>query len=518
MNNLQANICLLAVTLCWSCEVIIYSVIPDGINPFATTCITSLIGALLLGACFARRIVAAFRRDGRVLARRIVALSVMNTSYNVFYLVGLDYFDVSTGAFTISMTVVVLPVMLFAMRRGVGARTWISAGCVLAGIIVAMGPSLQSSQIEGLLIMGVGCIIRAVYIVKVNDWAREHDPITLSAGMLGLNAVIAYIPWLAMQPSTFAALPWTGELVAAYFIYSYFIASFATALNVFAQRRATATQSTIIYSIEIVLSTIWATCLPPSIVDPIELTVPIVLGCVLIVVGNLIEIVHIGPKKEADGPEAGDAPAWDSGGGVAAHASDLVSTVLTKIKEPLFRKVTLFFILLAIYMVIALPFKVLEVIPGFTDIRPVDMLQPIFGIFCGIPGCFACAVGNLIGDIASDSLRLSSIAGFAANFLSPFLMYLFWTRLRKKPFDLRRGRSIGLFVVVVAVCALLQAAIITPNVAYFYPDVDAGLFFVSVVANDIFFPIGFAIPSIIMLQEELGIRPRGPRKPRNGLE
>ena len=70
MNNLQASICLLAVTLCWSCEVIIFSVIPNGVNPFATTCVTSLIGALLLGACFARRIMEAYRKDGRVLARR----------------------------------------------------------------------------------------------------------------------------------------------------------------------------------------------------------------------------------------------------------------------------------------------------------------------------------------------------------------------------------------------------------------------------------------------------------------
>ena len=63
MNNLQANLCLLAVTLCWSCEVVIFSIIPDGVNPFATTCVTALIGAVLLCACFARRIAAAFRRD-----------------------------------------------------------------------------------------------------------------------------------------------------------------------------------------------------------------------------------------------------------------------------------------------------------------------------------------------------------------------------------------------------------------------------------------------------------------------
>ena len=83
MNNLQANLCLLAVTLCWSCEVIIFSVIPSSVNPFATTCITSLIGVAIMVACFARRIKAAFARDGRLLIRRIVALSVMNTTYNV---------------------------------------------------------------------------------------------------------------------------------------------------------------------------------------------------------------------------------------------------------------------------------------------------------------------------------------------------------------------------------------------------------------------------------------------------
>ena len=47
------------------------------------------------------------------------------------------------------------------------------------------------------------------------------------------------------------------------------------------------------------------------------------------------------------------------------------------------------------YLIVSIPFKVMEIIPGFTDIRPVSMLQPIYGIFFGIPGCIAFAVGNL---------------------------------------------------------------------------------------------------------------------------
>lgn len=515
MNNLQANVCLLAVTLCWSCEVIIFSVIPDGVNPFATTCVTSLVGALLLGACFANRIAAAYRRDRRVLVRRIAVLSIMNTAYSVCFLIGLDYFDVSTGAFTISITAVVLPVMLLVMRRGVGVRTWVSAGCVLVGIVVAMFPSYESSDWVGLVVMGVGCLIRAVYIVKVNDWAREHDPLALSAGMLGFNALLAFFPWFVMQPATFAALPWSGTLVAAYFVYGYFVAAFATALNILAQRRATPAQATIVYSTEIVMSTIWATCLPASIVDPVDLTLPIIIGCVLVVVGNLVEIAPVGSRKEeiADAPEAkGEAAEIAKGTEPPpTHTVNLESSLPIRIESPLVRKVVVFAILLGTYLIIALPFKQLAVIPGFSDVRPVCMLQPVYGIFFGIPGCFACAVGNLVGDIASDSLRWSSIAGFVGNFAYSYLMYLFWTKLRKDLFALRRARTIGLFVVTVVACALVQALIITPAVAFHYPDVDAALFFVSVIANSSLFPIGFAIPFIIMLQEELGFSPLGPR-------
>ena len=509
MNNLQANLCLLAVTLCWSCEVVIFSVIPDGVNPFATTCITSLIGAVLMGACFAQRIAAAFRRDGWLLARRVFGLSVMNTAYNTLNLVGLDYFDVSTGAFTLSMTVVIMPVLLLVMKRGVGVRTWVSAVCVLAGIAIAVFPSVSFPQLPGLMVMLASCAIRALFIVKLNDYAREHDPITLAAGMSTVNAVIAFAPWCAMQPATFTALPWSTELVAAYVIYAYFIVGFATVLNIFAQRRATAAQSTIIYSSEIVFSTIWACCLPASIVEPVELTAPIFVGCALVVVGNLIEIIPFGRQESDNSQRSQDEAASEDAIDARSpgRRSDIMSTLLGRFANRFTRSFALFAVLLVVYLAFALPFKVLSVIPGFTDVRPVNMLQPVYGIFFGIPGCLACAVGNLVGDIASDGLRWSSIAGFVANFAYPYLMYLFWCKLRKKPFNLREGRTIGLMAVTIVAFALVQALIITPCVALMYPEVDAVLFAASVTGNGTVFPLVFSIPFMVLMQEELDFEP-----------
>ena len=163
--------------------------------------------------------------------------------------------------------------------------------------------------------------------------------------------------------------------------------------------------------------------------------------------------------------------------------------------------------LIVAYLIVSVPFKVMEIIPGFTDIRPVSMLQPVYGIFFGIPGSLAFAVGNLITDIISDSLRWSSIAGFIANFLGPFCFYLYWGKLSRMPFDLKTMKNILRHIVVIIIVALVEANIITPSVAISYPEVDFGLFFGMVMINSLAFPILLGIPLLIILQEELGLTP-----------
>ena len=175
----------------------------------------------------------------------------------------------------------------------------------------------------------------------------------------------------------------------------------------------------------------------------------------------------------------------------------------------LLRRSLIFAALIVVYLIVAVPFKVMEVIPGFTDIRPVSLLMPVYGIFFGIPGCIAYAIGNLITDIVSDSLRWSCIAGFAANFIGPFCYYLFWIKLSKQPFHLRKAKYLLKHILVIIIDAVLVAAIITPFVALSYPDVDAVLFFVVVLINSTAFPIFVGIPLIILLQDELGFSPVG---------
>ena len=297
MNRLQANLCLICVTLCWSTEVIIFSCIPDSVLPFATTFICNAIATVILAACFFKRIKREMSKSSKKILLKCLLLGVLNCAYNALYMYGLKSFDVSTGAFTFSMTVVVLPVVLLTMRKSVGVKTWISVALVLSGIVIALGGSLTQIPYAGLLFMLLGCIIRSVFIVKLNDFAREHDSITLSVFISAFVAVISFVIWFVLQPSTFATIPWSGTIVASLFIHAYFIVAFAQTLNIFAQRRATATESTIIYSLEIVFSLIWGAVLPENLVDRAIPTPFHIIGAVLIVAGSLVEIIEFKGKR-----------------------------------------------------------------------------------------------------------------------------------------------------------------------------------------------------------------------------
>lgn len=195
------------------------------------------------------------------------------------------------------MTIVVLPVILITMKKSVDKKTWISAALVLVGISVALGSTFAKTQILGILIMLVGCIIRAVFIVKLNDFAKEHDAVTLSVFISVFFAVISFIVWFILQPATFAAIPWSGTLIASLFIYAYFIIAFAQTLNIFAQKRATAAGAMIIYSLEIAFSLIWSAVLPDSLIDHVIPSPFQIIGALLIVAGSMIEILDVRSKR-----------------------------------------------------------------------------------------------------------------------------------------------------------------------------------------------------------------------------
>ena len=171
------------------------------------------------------------------------------------------------------------------------------------------------------------------------------------------------------------------------------------------------------------------------------------------------------------------------------------------------RQLRNFILLLAVYLLFAIPFKAMNLIPGFTNVRPVSALAAIYGVFYGPVGCLANACGNLVSDLLDNALRWSSLAGLAANFLGPCTVWFLWKRYGRHPFALRTIPDLLFHTVVIVLAAFLEALIITPAVAFAYSDVNAVLFACIVLGNEVIFPIVLGIPMAIVVQEEFGVAP-----------
>ncbi|PWM99512.1 DMT family transporter [Massilioclostridium coli] len=285
MNKIQSNFCLFCVTLCWSTEVILLKNIPAEIPSISITAMTNFIGCLILIAIFFKKI---FRPITKKNLLRVAGLGILNMTYNLLMLFGLQYLNVSTGIFTLSMTTVVLPVLLLLRRQKIRINTWLGVGLILIGILLAVNLHTDLSQLPGIGIMLVVCLLRAWYIIKLNEAAKEMEPIQLSALILGVVAVLSFLIWLFIEPRTVFALSYSSEMLSSIFVYSYFICAFATVINIFAQKQASARTASVIYSLEIVFSTIFSATLPPILVDRIILTPSLVIGCVLVALGAFL--------------------------------------------------------------------------------------------------------------------------------------------------------------------------------------------------------------------------------------
>lgn len=123
------------------------------------------------------------------------------------------------------------------------------------------------------------------------------------------------------------------------------------------------------------------------------------------------------------------------------------------------RMIVLVALTAAVYAAVLIPFKVaLPIVPGFTEIRPANVIPIIFSLMFGPAAAWGSAFGNLIAD-AFGTFGPGSLFGFVGNFLMGFIPYKMWQAFGKgEPIaESRRstGKSATIALIVAAVVALI---------------------------------------------------------------
>lgn len=112
----------------------------------------------------------------------------------------------------------------------------------------------------------------------------------------------------------------------------------------------------------------------------------------------------------------------------------------------------------SLYAALLIPFKVLPLIPGVTELRPANAVPVVCSFLFGPAAAWGAAIGNLIGDFFGG-IGPGDFFGFAGNFLYGFLPYHAW-RLVSGGDPLPRSLSqwiafVGVIALAAAACALV---------------------------------------------------------------
>lgn len=165
--------------------------------------------------------------------------------------IGLQYTSASRSAFITALNVVLVPLLLSLAGRRPG-RLWIAALLAFLGVgLLSYDPNQPPLNPGDLWTLGTA-FTYALYILRLEVYARVYPPLPLTAFQLWGTALLAFL-WMGLERPSLDQVPWGAVaylgLVAT---------ALTTWLQTLGQGQVPALQAAIIYTMEPVWATLFA--------------------------------------------------------------------------------------------------------------------------------------------------------------------------------------------------------------------------------------------------------------------
>lgn len=168
-----------------------------------------------------------------------------------------------------------------------------------------------------------------------------------------------------------------------------------------------------------------------------------------------------------------------------------------------------------VFIGMAVPFKVMVLIEGFTEVRPVNAVPVVVGLLLGPAGAWGCAIGNLIADLFGTFSK-ASLLGFIGNFLAAYLPYKLWHTIKngEKP-NVKSGPNLAIYIALSAISSLTVSIFLACGLDVWLKLWIKDIFYI-VLYNNFGFPVVLGLPVFIVLTSDAHqFEPWMP--PRNGV-
>ena len=124
------------------------------------------------------------------------------------------------------------------------------------------------------------------------------------------------------------------------------------------------------------------------------------------------------------------------------------------------RMVVLCAISAALYAAVLVPFKVVPLIPGVTELRPANAIPIVCSFLFGPAAAWGSAIGNMIGDFFGG-VGPGDIFGFVANLVYGYIPYKAWSIIAAGASPVARTpRNIAKYVAVCLAASVLCADLV----------------------------------------------------------
>ena len=159
-----------------------------------------------------------------------------------------------------------------------------------------------------------------------------------------------------------------------------------------------------------------------------------------------------------------------------------------------------FLVTFAAFVVLGAAFKVMVLVEGFTEVRPVNAIPPVAGLAFGWVGAIACGLGNLVADLFGG-FGWSSVLGVAGNFVAAYLPYRLWHLFSNEAPNARSHKNIRLYLMICLISAFTVAWLLSFGLYTFF-ELWIAEIYVYVFFNNLGFSVMFGLPLLIILTSD----------------
>ena len=284
MTRAESNIVLFSITLCWASSYIFIKNLPPNLSSFAYMTMTSGLAGIILVIVFFKRL----RELNWKLLLRSLVMAVVICANMIFERLGIAGLAASMASFIASLTIVFVPLFMLLLKHMPTKNNVLGIVVILSGLVLTSGVYAGNALEAGAIYMVIACIFMALYIIIVDSFTKQFDPLLLGMGQMFFTTLLAFALWCLEEPRTFFALTYTREMLANIFLLAFFARAYAYIMLMYAQKYANPISVTVIASTEPVVTMALAILIPGTYGVGERFALPRLIGAGFIVAGAII--------------------------------------------------------------------------------------------------------------------------------------------------------------------------------------------------------------------------------------